>query len=78
MPGVTKGGAVYGSGVMSIGGNSSPSKQTGILLTIKLVLVPIRGIGDISGGTIAGGKIVILTKSPVFIIKSAGIYCFPQ
>jgi len=72
VPGVTKGGAVYGSGARSIGGNSSPSRQTGILPTVKFALVPISGIGDISGGTTAGGKIVIRIISPVLIIKSAG------
>jgi len=76
MPGVTKGGAVYGSGAMSIGGNSSPSRQTGIFFTVKFVLVPISGIGDISGGTTAGGEIVIRIISPVLIMKSAGI-CRP-
>jgi len=73
MPGVTKGGAVYGSGALSAGGNSSPSRQTGWLFTIKFVLVPISGIGAISVGTIAGGKIVIRIISPVFITKSAGM-----
>jgi hypothetical protein len=73
MPGVTKGGAVYGSGAKSIGGNSSPSRQMGILFTITFVLVPISGIGDIRGGTIAGGNIVIRIISPVFMMKSAGI-----
>lgn len=70
-PGVTKGGAVYGIGLFNAGGNSSPIKQAGILFTIRLVLVPIRGMGDMRSGTTAGGKIFILIISPVLITKSA-------
>jgi len=73
VPGVTKGGEVYGSGARSIGGNSSPSRQTGILPTVRFALVPTSGTGAASGGTTAGGGIVIRIISPVLIIKSAGI-----
>lgn len=44
-PGVTNGGAVYGRGALSTGGNSSPSRQTGMLFTMKFVLEPISGMG---------------------------------
>lgn len=73
IPGVTKGGEVYGIGAISVGGNSSPSRQAGILITIKSELVPINGIGGINIGTTAGGKMVNLIISPVLIMKSAGI-----
>ncbi len=73
VPGVTKGGAVYGSGIKSIGGSSSPSRQMGIIFTITSVLVPTSGIGDIRGGTMTGGNMVIRIMSPVFMMKSAGI-----
>jgi hypothetical protein len=47
-----------------------------MFFTVKFVLVPISGMGDISGGTTAGGAIVIRIMSPVLMIKSAGI-CHP-
>jgi hypothetical protein len=77
VPGVTKGGEVYGRGARSIGGNSSPSRQTGIFFTVRFVLVPTSGTGAASGGTTVGGGIVIRIMSPVLIIKSAGI-CRPS
>jgi hypothetical protein len=66
-PGVTNGGDVYGIGALSMGGSSSPSRQTGIFITIIFVLVPISGTGAINIGTTAGGKIVIRIMSPVLI-----------
>ena len=73
IPGVTKGGEVYGIGALRGGGNSSPSKQANVPITIKSVLVPIKGIGAINGGTMVGGNMSILIMSPVLIMKSAGI-----
>jgi hypothetical protein len=78
VPGVTKGGAVYGRGAKSEGGSSSPSKQTSMLFTFMFALVPTSGIGAASGGTTAGGVIVIRIMSPVLIIKSAGICGLPS
>jgi hypothetical protein len=64
-PGITKGGLIYGVGANNIFGNSSPSKQTGIPITLKLVLDPISGMGGIKDGTTAGGEMVILSISDV-------------
>jgi hypothetical protein len=72
-PGVTNGGDVYGIGALSMGGSSSPSRHTGIFITVTFALDPISGAGAINIGTIAGGKMVILIKSPVLIMKSAGV-----
>jgi hypothetical protein len=44
-----------------------------MLFTVKSLLVPTSGIGAKRGGTTAGGKMVILIMSPVFIMKSAGM-----
>jgi hypothetical protein len=54
-----------------MGGNSSPSRHTGILITDTSELDPTNGTGATNIGTTTGGKIVIRMKSPVFIIKSA-------
>ncbi len=54
-----------------MGGNSSPSRHTGILITVTSELDPTSGAGATSIGTTAGGKIVIRIKSPVLITKSA-------
>lgn len=45
VPGVTKGGEVYGSGDLSVGGSSSPSRQTAMLFTFMFALVPVSGMG---------------------------------
>jgi len=66
-PGVTNGGEVYGIGALSMGGSSSPSRQTGIFITVMFALDPISGAGARSIGTTAGGKMVIRMKSPVLI-----------
>jgi hypothetical protein len=66
-PGVTNGGDVYGIGALSVGGSSSPSRQTGIFITVMSVLVPISGAGAINIGTTAGGNMVIRIMSPVLI-----------
>jgi hypothetical protein len=47
-----------------------------MLFTVMFALVPTSGMGAASGGTSAGGKIVIRIMSPVLMIKSAGI-CGP-
>src|SRR5437764_9443384 len=57
-------------------GNSSPSRQAGIPPTIREVLEPTSGIGDISIGTIAGGVMVIWIWSPVLRMKSSTA-CLP-
>ena len=54
-----------------MGGNSSPSRHTGIFITVTSELEPINGTGATNIGTTTGGKIVIRMKSPVFITKSA-------
>lgn len=66
-PGVTNGGDVYGIGALSMGGSSSPSRQTGIFITVMFALDPTSGAGAKSIGTTAGGKMVNLIKSPVLI-----------
>jgi len=67
IPGITNGGEVYGIGILSRGGSSSPSRQTGIFITVMSALVPTSVAGAISNGTIAGGNMVIRIMSPVLI-----------
>lgn len=67
IPGVTNGGDVYGIGAFNMGGSSSPSRQTGIFITVMSALVPVSGAGAINMGTTAGGNMVIRIISPVLI-----------
>src|SRR3954462_13872700 len=72
VPGVTNGGAVYGSGPRSAVGSSSPWRHANWLLTCTSVLVPVSGTGAWMAGTSTGGGILIWIMSPVLMMKSLG------